>query len=511
MENFFCTNLPNQYQYQFQFHKAYEHLIEGKEVNLEDIGTGGVIQILRKYFEEKEPILFTAAQRDLLIDIERVNNEKEEKLRVFIDGLPPHIACVLDFILYFAGEIIHHNRESVHPESVARFLVGLIFRNPPNQLIESQLLINSMIYFILHYDCIFKNITYVHKRIRGEAETTDTKDFLDRLKDKVCLHNHIKATSRGIKILCLDGGGIRGLVLVTILSKIAEILFGNSDEEGTHKLLNCFDLICGTSTGGILSVALASGFSLKRARKTYYMVSTQVFPVRYMTLPYRWTRYFWSGDYYDSYLLKSVYKEEFGDRDFKLIDKHLFLTTTDASTNIWKPALIRTYENPKSPYFSVPDVSIPEALRITSAAPTYFSPVKLKDRTYIDGGMTANNPTELAIFETHDKWPEHYVDLILSLGTGTPEEIKSGVGLYGLANGVINIVTSSEEIHHRVEDWIRLTNPEPPYFRFSPPGLGSIPLDTSSAVILEQMEKKTEEFMETQRDLIKNELSKYLL
>jgi len=370
-------------------------------------------------------------------------------------------------------------------------------------------LVNAVTDLILHYDEVFKNILYLQKTEQKPQESI-VREAINSFKNKTLLLTHIKQTSKALRILSLDGGGIRGLVLVKILSKIAEILFGNSDEEGTHKLLSCFDLVCGTSTGGILSVALTSGFSLKRARQTYFDLSTTVFPIRYFTIPIRWTRYCWSGDYYDSSLLKSVFKQEFSDKAFKTLAKNLFLTATDASTNYWKTSLIRNYENPGSPFHSVPEVSIPEALRITSAAPTYFSPVRLNNQIYIDGGMIANNPTEIGIFEAHNKWPDHYIDLILSAGTGMPVEGKGDVNIFGIINGFINIATSSDEIHHRVEDWIKLTQPEPSYFRFSPPEVGSIPLDECSVQVLEEMERKTEEYMESHKELIE-QLAKYLV
>jgi len=124
--------------------------------------------------------------------------------------------------------------------------------------------------------------------------------------------------------------------------------------------------------------------------------------------------------------------------------------------------------------------------------------------------MIANNPTEIGIFEAHNKWPDHYIDLILSAGTGMPVEGKGDVNIFGIINGFINIATSSDEIHHRVEDWIKLTQPEPSYFRFSPPEVGSIPLDECSVKVLEEMERKTEEYMESHTELIE-QLAKYLV
>jgi len=299
--------------------------------------------------------------------------------------------------------------------------------------------------------------------------------------------------------------------LVKILAKIAEKMFGNCDLDGTEKFLKCFDLVCGTSTGAILAVSLSTGIlSLKSARETYYKISKNIFAFGYSYVPYRWGRYYWDGDYYSSKLLKTILKDEFGDHEFKTLKHNLFVTTSDVSTLQWRTALIRSYDNSCSPYESVAQSSIPDALRMSSAAPTYFSAVKSQNRIYIDGGMTANNPTEIGIFESHNKWPDKNIDLILSVGTGIPEDGKGSVNLLSLFSGLVNIATSSNDIHLRVEEWLHMTSPQPQYYRFSPPGLGSIPLDESNDEILGAMEEKTELYMDTQKEVI-DKLSQGLL
>jgi len=208
-------------------------------------------------------------------------------------------------------------------------------------------------------------------------------------------------------------------------------------------------------------------------------------------------------------LLKEHFKNDFGLQDFQNLQKPIFLTSTDATTDFWKTSLIRNYDNPRSPFPSLPDVTIPDALRITSAAPTYFAPVILGDKTFLDGGMITNNPTELAIFESHNKWPDRFIELILSVGTGQPVEGKGNVNVIGLIKGFVNIATCSEQIHLRVEDCILLLQPVPQYFRFSPPGVGSVALDESDEKVLLDMEKKTEEYIESHIDEI-NQLMKLL-
>lgn len=59
-------------------------------------------------------------------------------------------------------------------------------------------------------------------------------------------------STKGGRLLCLDGGGIRGLVLVVILLEL--------EKELGCPVIHCFDWVAGTSTGGILTLGLAAGF-----------------------------------------------------------------------------------------------------------------------------------------------------------------------------------------------------------------------------------------------------------
>lgn len=68
-----------------------------------------------------------------------------------------------------------------------------------------------------------------------------------------CFENIIdtKKDIRGGRVLCLDGGGIRGLILVTVLLHL--------EEAAGCPIIHCFDWVAGTSTGAILALGLAAG------------------------------------------------------------------------------------------------------------------------------------------------------------------------------------------------------------------------------------------------------------
>jgi patatin-like phospholipase/acyl hydrolase len=166
----------------------------------------------------------------------------------------------------------------------------------------------------------------------------------------------------------------------------------------------------------------------------------------------------------------------------------------------------------------------------------YFSQVSLDGRLFVDGGLVANNPTELAIFEAHHMFEDANLDWfvviidtaapsnslrvffgfsILSIGTGVPSKAAGSVNIFKMLSEIIDICTSSNSIHERVAEWIHMMpEPRPNYFRLNPTGgVGSLPLDTSDPKVLENVEKATEEYMKTPAareiiDRIKSILSK---
>ncbi|KAJ1357001.1 85/88 kDa calcium-independent phospholipase A2 [Parelaphostrongylus tenuis] len=178
-----------------------------------------------------------------------------------------------------------------------------------------------------------------------------------------------------VNVLSLDGGGIRGLVLIQILSELERRL-------GVD-ILSSFHWIGGTSTGAILALALSQGKSIAHCRSIYFRLKDDVF---YGTRPY-------SGDVLESFL-----KSEFGEHT-TLADvtaKKVMVTTCLATVCPSKLKLFRNYQldlpadtNDNMGFCSPENVLLHIAARCSSAAPTYFPPYEGK---YMDGGLLANNP-----------------------------------------------------------------------------------------------------------------------
>ncbi|KAG0711495.1 85/ calcium-independent phospholipase A2 [Chionoecetes opilio] len=92
------------------------------------------------------------------------------------------------------------------------------------------------------------------------------------------------------RILCLDGGGIKGLILIQLLSAV--------EEAAGRSTLHLFDWIAGTSTGGILALALAQGKSIRYMQGLYFRLKDLVFLGRRP---------------YDEKPLEEILKKEFGE------------------------------------------------------------------------------------------------------------------------------------------------------------------------------------------------------
>ena len=243
------------------------------------------------------------------------------------------------------------------------------------------------------------------------------------------------------KILSIDGGGIRGIIPCRILQFI---------ERQTRPVSNAFDLIAGTSTGGIIALGLTkpnesgrNAYSATQMLELYTTFGKIIFEKRYEKDLLSKALSFISDTLgtltqqnFDQTGLENLLKEKFGDT---------FLNK--AITNV----LITTYEIQKGKTFyfqsrlakksSTENILMREIARSTSAAPTYFMPSVVKyessDQAFVDGGVFANNPSVLAYGEAKELWKQRKGHLafepdvapvdndlpffMLSIGTGDTE------------------------------------------------------------------------------------------
>jgi patatin-like phospholipase/acyl hydrolase len=192
------------------------------------------------------------------------------------------------------------------------------------------------------------------------------------------------------RVLSLDGGGARGYLSVQILANIEQYL----DEYCANKLPlgQRFDLIAGTSTGGIIALGLATGATAGQILRFYETLVPKVFSADARR---NWATRLKSPKY-DSGPLSRALSDYFGDK-----------TLGDVQTDVCITAVALRNGKPrfhKSDYQRRDGARIDEKLSdvalATSAAPTYFGAHNLKhsDRL-IDGGICANNPAVVALVD----------------------------------------------------------------------------------------------------------------
>ncbi|CEF62675.1 85/88 kDa calcium-independent phospholipase A2 [Strongyloides ratti] len=317
------------------------------------------------------------------------------------------------------------------------------------------------------------------------------------------LKKDIENKKHSVNVLSLDGGGVKGMVIIQILLYIEKRLGGN--------LMKYFDWISGTSTGGIIAIGLVEEMSLLSIQQLYLRFKDKIFV----------------GDRpYDSEILKNIFINNFGNKTMAEIknDKKVFVTTVQGNVCPSKLCLFRNYMLPgfsdevnrNRGFFQLDKVPIWKALRCSTAAPTYFEAV---DNKYIDGGVMANNPTlntiaDIQLYNTAlsaKNQKPHEISCILSIGTGkNPQKIveslnvnlQTGItGVITAARSIINLknifleqVTSADgEPVNRARSWAHTM--KSPFFRFSPTFTEDIELDCKDDNVIINMLWETEKYL----------------
>jgi predicted acylesterase/phospholipase RssA len=143
-----------------------------------------------------------------------------------------------------------------------------------------------------------------------------------------------------------------------------------------------------------------------------------------------------------------------------------------------------------------------EALRKSTAAPTIFKPVKVKDVLYCDGGIVASNPTAIAIHEARTLFPDIPIELVVSIGTGgfTEERFSPKFGWDAIIGQIVNSACDAERIHHVLEDMIDLGAGKQgmKYYRFNPVvgAPNEFPIDSKDPELLARLYDITTEYLE---------------
>ncbi|RWW50841.1 hypothetical protein BHE74_00042863 [Ensete ventricosum] len=231
-----------------------------------------------------------------------------------------------------------------------------------------------------------------------------------------------QASTRGnlITILSIDGGGIRGVIPATILSFLESEL----QVRGASRT-NYFDVIAGTSTGGLVTAMLAAPDETNR-------------PLGFLAPVRRMLRSLWGPKYSGTYL-HSLIREKLGGVRLHETLTNVIIPTFDIKQ--LHPTIFSSYQLLQVKHKSSLDACLSDICIGTTAAPTYFPAhyFETKDSEgstnrefhLIDGGVVANNPALVAVGEVtkevHKKNPDYFPHeamdyrkfLLISLGAGS--------------------------------------------------------------------------------------------
>jgi hypothetical protein len=277
------------------------------------------------------------------------------------------------------------------------------------------------------------------------------------------------------RVLSCDGGGVRGIYTAVLLQRLnaaVPTFFAN------------VDLLAGTSTGGLIALALAMGQSPDQLVAFYQANIPGIFQQGLM----REIRDLGDlvGAKYGNSTLTAVLTKLFGTRTLAdLLPRHVLIPSFDLDNGapppgarMWNPKFFHNFAGPDSDGAQkIVDV----ALR-TSAAPTYF-PVY---QGYVDGGVIANNPSMAVLAQAIDPGTggQSLANLrLFSIGTGiTPTFISGDAHNWGVAQWAHPLINMMIEGGMGVADYecARLLGTS--YFRLAPVLPSPIPLDSADRV-----------------------------
>ena len=260
---------------------------------------------------------------------------------------------------------------------------------------------------------------------------------------------------RCVNVLAIDGGGIRGIIPATILAAI---------EKNIGKAIHeTFDLIAGTSTGGIIAVAIGAGanngspYEPEDLVKLYVDNGPAIFHKGVLTGVKNLFGPKYSPDALEAILLKF-----FGETELASARVPLLIGSYDIENQM--PFFFKSHKIPTKPNYNW---KLRQVARATSAAPTFFPPVQMSNKqhdsyTLVDGGVCINNPAVAGYAEARSIYGGADY-LVVSIGTGfRKEELKYGeVKGWGLTSWAKKIApvfmdstseTARQELHYILGD-----------------------------------------------------------
>ena len=257
------------------------------------------------------------------------------------------------------------------------------------------------------------------------------------------------------RILCIDGGGARGVVPLTILRQAENMV----QKKNGLRVRERFDFFAGTSTGAVVAAAMAiAELPIPCVDRLYFDLARLIFGSKGLSSSQRATRF-------EAILCAVFGKDARLGRTYTNQRRVLFVAT-DATTSRLRPFVFRNYEKETHLLDNDDDSSsdkqaprVVDALLASAAAPPYFpSRENVRSLKLLDGALIANNPTLVAVLEAAALGADE-PESIVSLGTGVAPTKAARRGSlvlssFDLLQGVMNLLTDTDAAHDLVETYL---------------------------------------------------------
>jgi len=283
--------------------------------------------------------------------------------------------------------------------------------------------------------------------------------------------------AKPFKILSIDGGGIKGLYSATVLARL--------EEKAGKKAGECFDMICGTSTGGLIALGVACGKPAEELAKLYSEHGKKIFPtnnyrpIRYLQSKFQSLRQTLLWGKYSAKPLKKQLKTIFGDKKLGELENLVCIPSFNLTTGM--PRIFK-YPHKEGNFFMDKNIPLVDAALATSAAPTYLPIHEYNDTMFVDGGVWANNPSLCGLLEAleyfvgEDKEYSH-VELLsiasISHATGWAAKSRKTRSFIGWKSKLIQTCMDGQAYftHFFLENAIKRIDSKAIYFRIESPKL----------------------------------------
>ena len=229
------------------------------------------------------------------------------------------------------------------------------------------------------------------------------------------------------RILSIDGGGIRGIIPAKVLFHLEEEAIKKDGPNA--RLCDYFDLVCGTSTGGIIAIGIALGMTAKEILNLYKDNAKKIFPSKSTAKAFLANKPYYDRKALEELLAKNFNQQDYHNNTARICHCKTRLCIPSYDLDKGKEHVFKTnhlHNITRDCHMPVVNVAL-----ATAAAPVYFSPYSFKytemnsvnECSYInnvDGGVLANNPALIGLTEA-----VYCLDIplenieVLSLGTGT--------------------------------------------------------------------------------------------